>query len=120
MEKQIIEQGVKQSHLKPTLSPNRSTHFLVPKMKVQYRYIICTIGRNWHALENGWLPYKNQEGSKAFNGLLNLLLIDWSSGYNETVLRENTWNYIDCLTMQLMYQPTRLVQGATNVVSASG
>ena len=64
------------------------------------------------------MPPNVEEFSEAFAGLPICSLIDFHSGYDQKVLDKDSRDYMAFQTTQGMYRPTRLVQGATNSVSA--
>jgi hypothetical protein len=76
------------------------------------------VSANRHTQEDAGIPLKVEEFSEACGGLLISLLIDFHSGYDQTMLPEDSWDCMAFQTAQGMYRPTRLVQGATNSVSA--
>jgi hypothetical protein len=118
MEKEMIEESVQQCLFEPTWGPYRNAHFGVPKSNAKYQFIITPVRANWHTLEHAMLPPTVEEFSEAIVGLLNSALIDLPCGYNQKLLHEDSRDYMTFQTMQGLHQPTRLVQGATNSVSA--
>ena len=118
MEKDTIEERVWQCLFEPTWGPCRNAHFLVPKKNGKYHFIISAVSMNRHTPQDFGIPPKVEEVSEVFAGLLTSYLIDFPSGYNQKMLHEDCRDYMVFLTMQCMYGPTRLVQGATNSVSA--
>jgi hypothetical protein len=80
--------------------------------------MISAMSANRHTLEDAGILPNVEEFSEAFAGPLISALIDFHSGYDQKRLHEDSWDYMASQTTQGMYQPTRLVQGATNLVSA--
>ena len=70
---------------------------------------------NRHTLEDAKIPPNSKVFSEPFAGLHIFSLIEFHSGYNQKMLHEDSRDYMAFQTMQGMYWPTRLVQGATNL-----
>jgi hypothetical protein len=118
VKKEMIEGRVWQGLFEPAWGPYRNTHFLVPKKNGKYRFIISAVSANRHTLEDAGIPPNVEEFSEAFAGLPISSLIDFHSGYDQKRLHEDSRDYMAFQTTQGLYRPTRLVQGATNSVSA--
>jgi len=118
VEKEMIEERVWQGLFEPAWGPYRNAHFLVPKKNGKYRFIISGVSANWHTLEDAGIPPNVEEFSEAFTGLPISSLIECHSGYDQKRLHEDSRDYMAFQTTQGLYRPTRLVQGATNSVSA--
>jgi len=118
VEKEIIEEIVRQGLFEPAWGPYRNAHFLFQKKNGKYRFIISAVSGNQHALEDTGIPPNIEELSEAFAGLPISSLIDFHNGYDQIMLHEDSWDYMAFQTVQGRYRPTRLVQGATNSVSA--
>jgi hypothetical protein len=114
----MIEERVRQSLFEPAWGPYRNANFLVPKKNGKYRFIISAVSTDRHTLEDAGIPPNVKEFSEAFARLPISSLIDFHSGYDQKTLHEDCRNYMAFQTTQGMYRPTRLVQGATNSVSA--
>jgi len=114
----MIEARVRRCLFKPAWGPYRNAHLLVPKRNGKYHFIISAVSANQHTLEDSGIPPNVEEFSEAFAGLPIFSLIDFHSVYDQKMLHEDSRNYMACQTTQGMYRPTRLVQGATNSVSA--
>ena len=100
------------------MGPYRNAHFLVPKKNEKYRFIISGVSANRHTLEDAGIPPNVEECSESFPALPISLILDFYSGYDQKILHEDSRNYTAFQTTQGMHQPTQLVQGATNSVSA--
>jgi hypothetical protein len=118
VEKEMIEEIVRQGLFEPAWGPYKNAHLLVPKKNGKYRFIISTVSANRHTLEDAGIPPNVEEFSEAFAALPCSSLIDCLSGYDQKSLHEDSRDYMAFQTMQGLYRPTRLVQGATNLVSA--
>jgi len=113
----MIEERVCQGPFKPAWGPYRNAHFLVPTKNRNYHFIICAVSTNQHTLELTRIPPNVEEFSTAFAALRIALLIVFPSRYNQKMLHKDSRDNMAFLTMQGMYRPTILVQGATNSVS---
>jgi len=116
--KEMIEERVRQGRFEPAWGPYRNAHILVPKKNQKYRFTISAVSANRHTVEEAGTPPNIKELSEAFAGLPISSLIDFHSGSNQKMLHEDSRDYMVIQTMQGMYQPCRLVQGATYSVSA--
>jgi len=117
VEKEMIVEGVWQGLFEPAWGPYRNAHFLVLKKNGKYCFIISAMSANRHTLEDAGIQPNVEVFSNAFARLPISSLIDFHSGYDQKMLHEDSQDYMACQTTQGMYQPTRLVQGATNSVS---
>jgi hypothetical protein len=118
MEKEMIEERVRQGLFEPAWGPYRNAHFLVPKKNGKYRIIISAVSAIRHTLEDAGIPPNVEQFSEAFTGLPISSPIDFHSGYDQKRLHDDSRDYMDFHTTQGLYRPTRLVQGAINSVSA--
>jgi len=118
VEKQMVEVTVWQGLSEPAWGPYRNAHFLVPKKDGKYRFIISAVSANRHTLEDTEIPPNIEQFSEAFARLLISSLTDFHSGYDQKMLHEDSRDYMTFQTAPGMYRPSRLVQGATNLVSA--
>src|SRR5215212_4653890 len=114
----MVEERVRHGLFEPAWGPYRNAHFLVPKKNGKYRFIISAVSANRHTLKDAGIPPNIEEFSEAFAGLPVCSLVDFHSGYDQKALHEDSRDYMAFQTSQGMYRPTRLVQGATNSVSA--
>ena len=118
MEQQIMEDRVHQGLYKTAWGPYRNAHFLVPKKNGKYCFIISLVSANRHTLEDDGIPPKVEKVSETFALLPISSLIDFHCGYDQQRLHDDSQGSIAFQTTQGIYRPTRLVQGATNAVSA--
>jgi len=118
MENAMIEESVQQGLFELTWGPNRTAHFLVPKRTGQCWFIISAVSANRHTLEDSRITPNIEEYSEAFAGLPISSRTDFHTGYNQKMLHDDSLDYMAFQTKQGMYRPTRLVQGATESVSA--
>ena len=118
VEKEMIEERVLQGLFHPGWGPYKNAHFLAPKKNGKYSFITSAVSANQHTLEDSGIPLNVEEFSEAFAVLPIAPLIDLHSGYDQKMLHEESRDYMAFQTTQGMYRPTRLVQGATNSVSA--
>ena len=116
--KELVEAKVKQELFELVWGPYWSAHFLVPKKDGRWHFIISALSANKHTLEDAGVLPNVEEFSEALPGLPIFSLIDFHSGYDQKVLNKESRDYMAFQTTQGMYRPTRLVQGATNSVSA--
>jgi hypothetical protein len=100
------------------LGPYRDGHFLVPKKNGKYCFIISAVSAKQHTLEDAALPPNVEEFSESFAGLPIVSPIDIHSAYDQKWLHEDGRNYMAFHSTDRLYQRTRLVQRATNPVSA--
>jgi len=114
----MIEERVRQGLFEPAWGRYRNAHFIVPKKNGKYRVIISVVSANPHTLEDAGIRPNGKEFPEAFAGLPISSMIDCHSGYDQTMLHEDSRDYMAIQTTQGMYRPTRLVQEATNSVSA--
>ena len=118
VEKDMIEERVRQSLFEPACGPYRNAHFLVPKKNGKYCFSYSAMRTNQHTLEDASIPPNVKEFSEAVARLPISSLIDFYSGYDQKILHKDSWDYMAFQTTQGMNRPTGLVQGATNSVSA--
>jgi hypothetical protein len=114
----MIEPTVLQGLFETAWHPYRNAHLLVPKYKEKYCFIIFAGSANRHTLKDGGIPHIVQESSEDYPGLPISLLMTFHSGYTQKILHKDIRDYMAFRTTHGMYRPTRLVQGATNLVSA--
>jgi hypothetical protein len=113
-----MEEQVRQRLFEPAWGPYSNAHFLVPKKDGKYQYIILAVSANRHTLEDIGIPPNVKKFSEAFAGLPICTVINFHCSYNLKVLHEESHDYMAFQSIQWMYRPTMLVQGATNSVSA--
>jgi hypothetical protein len=80
--------------------------------------MMSAVRANRQTVEDAGIPPNVEECSEAFTRLPISSLINDHSGYNHKMLHKDSQKYVAFQTKQCMYRPTRLVQGATNSVSA--
>jgi len=118
VEKEMIEERVRQGLFEPAWGPYKNAHFLVPKNNGKYHFIISAVSADRHTLKDSRIPPNVEQFSEAFAWLPISPLIDIHSGYDQKMLHEECRDYMAFETTQCMYRPTRRVPGATNWVSA--
>ena len=91
---------------------------MVSKKDGKYRFIILAVSVNCHNIEDEGILPNIKEFLEVFAGLPICSLIDLHSSYDQKVLHEDSQDYMAFQTIQGIYRLTRLVQGATNSVSA--
>jgi hypothetical protein len=82
VEKEMIEEIVRQGLFEPAWGPYRNAHILVPKKNGKYCFIISAVSANRHTLEDAGIPPNIEEFSEAFAGLPISSVIDFHSGYD--------------------------------------
>ena len=73
---------------------------------------------NRYAQEDAGIPPNVNDFSQAFGGLPISSLINFHLCYDEKMLHKDSGDYMAFRSTQGMYRPSRLLQGATNSVSA--
>jgi len=76
------------------------------------------VSANRHTLKDAGIPPNIEEFSEFFAGLPISSLIDFHYGYDQKRLHDDSRDYMALQITQGLYRPTRLVQGATNSVTA--
>ena len=106
----MIEERVHQGLFETTWGLYRNTHFVVPEKKEKYRFITDAVSAYRHTLEDAEIQPHIEEFSEAFARLPIPSLFDFHFGYNQTLLHEDSRDYMALQTTQGMYRPTRQVQ----------
>jgi len=107
-----------QGLFEPAWGPYRNAQVPVPKKNGKYHFIISAMSAKQHTVGDAGMPPSVEEFFQAFAGLPISSVINIHSAYDQTMLRNDIQDYMAFQTTQGMYWHTRLVQGATNSVSA--
>jgi hypothetical protein len=90
MKQEIIQLRIQQGLFEHAWGFYRNAHFLVPKRKKKYTFISSVVSANWYTLEDAWISLIIEEFSKAFARLPISSLIDFHSGYDQTMLHKDS------------------------------
>jgi len=112
----MVGERVWQGQFDPGWVPDQNALFLGLKKFGKYHFVITTMSENLQILEDPWILHSIEEFSEALARLSNSLLICFHSGYDKSVLDEDSHDYMAYQSTHGKYRLSRLVRKVTNSV----